>query len=78
MIQWATVLFIFLSKKSLYQAFFRVWGVSYLSLLYLSCAFILRLLVLRHFGFSGMYALYLSSTPREQGEHQTAVCCTAP
>ena len=25
-----------------------------------------------------MYALYLSSTPREQGEHQTAVCCTAP
>ncbi len=36
------------------------------------------LLVLCHFGFSGMYALNLSSTPREQGEHQTAVCCTAP
>jgi len=30
------------------------------------------------FWFLGMYALYLSSTPREQGEHQTAVCCTAP
>ena len=51
---------------------------KYLSLLYLSCAFTLRLLVLCHFGFSGMYALNLSSTPREQGEHQTAVCCTAP
>ena len=33
MIQWAAVLFIFLSKKSLYQAFFRVWGVQKSSML---------------------------------------------